>query len=119
MDSPRRPQGEPDIEVSGPQSTTAVHPPTVTDPIAAFPTSGQSIYDSVMKDMLLSLRASLQADIVSGINQYQKDVQAIGERIGHIKNTMGEYSALFNTLVDVHNEHEEDIFWMKYKIADL
>lgn len=51
------------MEVGTPQ--TATHPPVDhPDPIASFPTSGQPVSDSVMKNMLLSLPASLQADML-------------------------------------------------------
>lgn len=107
------------MEVSGPQSIRPTTLPAPTDPISAFPTSGQPISDTVLKEMLLSLRVSLHADIVSGVNQCQADVQAMGEKINHIEHTIGEYSISFNTLVDAHTEQKEEIVWLKGKIADL
>lgn len=32
---------------------------------------------------------------------------------------MGEFASHFNELVDVHSEHEEDVEWIKAKLADL
>lgn len=69
--------------------------------------------------MLLSLRASLHADIVSGVTQCQADVPAMGDRIYHIEATMGEYSTSFNKPVDAHSGHKEAIAWIKDKIANL
>lgn len=77
------------MEVAGSQHTKAAIPPATLDPIASFPTSGQPISDTMLKDMLLS--------------QCQADVQAMGERINHIDSAMGEYSVSFNKLVDALN----------------
>lgn len=44
------------------------------DPIAEFPTSGQPVSDTVLKDMLLSLRASLQADLMNCIAQHKLEI---------------------------------------------
>lgn len=67
----------------------------------------------MLKDMLLSLRAS---DLVSSIKQCKAEVQALGDRIDHVEHTMGDYSTSFNTLVDAHNE---EMIWLKDKMADL
>lgn len=64
--------------------------------------------------MMLSLRASLVSDLLSNV---KKELQALRDRVDRVENTMGEYS--FNSLVDAHNAHTEEITWIKDKIADL
>lgn len=49
-----------DMEV-GAMQTDSYPPPDCPDPIASFPTSGQPVSDTTLKDMLLSLTASLLA----------------------------------------------------------
>lgn len=92
---------------------------TITnDPIANFPTSSQPISDTMLKGMLLSLRASLQSDILTGIKKCQADVQAIGSRVDHVEQKMGECTCSFNTLVDAHTTQNEEITWLKDKVSD-
>lgn len=65
-DSPGRHQAEHSMEVSGALSASAALQPPPYDSIASFPTLGQPISNTMLKEMLVSLRASLHADIVSG-----------------------------------------------------
>lgn len=110
---------DPEMEVSRPQNATdtAVH--VSQDPIAAFPTSDRPVSDTVLKEMLLSLKASLHADMTAGINHCQREVQALGSRVDHIEKRMGEFTSSFNTMVDAHGNHDEEIAWLKNKVADL
>lgn len=95
------------MEVNGALAASgALQPPPPHDSITSFPTVGQSISDTMLKEALLSLRASLHADIVSGVTQCQVNLLAMGERINHIETTMGEYSS-FKMLVDAHSDHKE------------
>lgn len=91
----------------------------VLDPIAAFPTTGQPISDTMLKEMMLSLQASLHADLVSSVKVCQVEVQNVGDRINQVEHTLGGYFSSFNTLVDSHNTHNEEILWLKDTIADL
>lgn len=52
----------------------AAHP----DPIAVFPTTGQPIPDTALKEMLLSLRAYIQSDGLSGLQQHKAEVHELG-----------------------------------------
>lgn len=107
------------MEVSRPQNAaeTAVH--VSQDPIAAFPTSDRPVSDTVLKEMLLSLKASLHADMTAGINHCQREVQALGIRVDHIEQRMSDFTSSFNTMVDAHSNHAEEIAWLKNKVADL
>lgn len=43
----------------------------------------------------------------------------VRDKVSHIESKMGEISETFNSMVDAHNEHEDDIVWLKSKVADL
>lgn len=107
------------MAVSGPTGSDNTMQHHLNDPIAAFPTSDRPVSDTVLKEMLLSLKLSLQADMTARINNCQREVQAIGGRVDHIEQKMGEYTSSFNTLVDAHNTQSEEIVWLKNKVADL
>lgn len=90
-----------------------------SDPIAAFPTSDQPVSDTVLKDMLLSLRAPLQADMVSCMAQHKVEIQELGERVDHVENTLSDFTEDYNTLVDAYSAQHEDISWIKAKLEYL
>lgn len=97
------------MEVSGPQASQIMGIHAAPDLIESFPSSVQPKFDTMLKDMLISLRSSLHNDIVATMR----------ERVDYVENAMGEYSISFNTLVDSHNAHSNDHMWLKDKIADL
>lgn len=82
--SPDRRLIDPAIEVSGPTGSDNATLRHLNNPIVTFPTSDRPVSDTVLKEMLLSLKASLQADMTAGINNCQREVQAIGGRADHI-----------------------------------
>lgn len=69
--------------------------------------------------MLLSLRASLQADLFYCCHEGKTEVQDLGDSLDHVEDKMGEYVTSFNTLVDAHEAQKEDLTWIKNKLADL
>lgn len=91
------------------------------DPIEQYPTTGQPIIDTTLKDMLVYLRSALHRDMISFIAQVKSDVSEIGGRIriGHVETTIGEYTAAHNELVDVHNDADDEIHKLKLKIAAI
>lgn len=74
------------------------------DSIEEFPTTNQPVLDTVMKGMLMSLRSSLQADMMSCIN---KELKKDETRVNHIENKMGEFATTINDLVDDAEEKDE------------
>lgn len=58
--------------------------------IESLPTQNQPVLDTVLKDMLLSLRSIIQADMDSCMNRFSRDIQAMGDRVDHIEVKMGE-----------------------------
>lgn len=79
------------------------------DSIADFPTSNQPVMDSVLKDMLVSLRTAIHTDMVQLMNQCISEVNVVSERVSHIENKMGEFTDTFNDMVDAYNDHEDNI----------
>lgn len=47
------------------------------------------------------------------------ELRQIGNRVDHVENKMAEYAGSFNELVDAHNAREDDVEWLKAKVADL
>lgn len=90
-----------------------------SDPIASFPTSGQPVSDTTLKDMLLFLRASLQHDFLSGIHQYRIEVQELGERVYQVEDKMSDFASSFNKLVNAYDVHSEDLSCIKFALADM
>lgn len=39
--------------------------------------------------------------------------------MGHMENKLGEFASIFFAVLDAHNNREEDISWLKAKVADL
>lgn len=114
-----RPHSNQDMEVSEPPGNNTAQAQQMTDPIEDFPTADRPISDIVLKEMLISLRSSLQSDMVKGINQCHKEVQAIGVILDRVEQQMEEYSSTYNTMVDTHAAQGEDISWLKDKVAEL
>lgn len=78
----------------------------LTDSIEEFPTINQPILDTVMKDMLMSLRSSLQADMMSCMHKFNKVLKEVETRVAHIENKMGEFAIPINDLVEYTEEKD-------------
>ncbi|XP_077341238.1 uncharacterized protein LOC143986704 [Lithobates pipiens] len=89
------------------------------DSITDFPTLNQPVMDTTLKDMLVSLRSTLHADIMAITQQFKTEVHAVTDRVSHVEVKMGEFAQTFNELVDAHNDREEDMAAIKAKLADL
>lgn len=79
---------------------------SLPDPVVSFSIRGQPVSDTMMKDMLLSLGASLQKDMMSCIQQTRLELQDLGDRVDHV-----DFNDNYNTLVDAHTAQSEDISW--------
>lgn len=89
------------------------------DSIIDFPTQNQPVMDTTLKDMLVSLRSTLHADMLAFTQQFKTEVAAVDSRVTHIESKMGEFTSTFNDLVDAHNERDDEIHAIKTKLADL
>lgn len=87
--------------------------------IEDFPIKGQPIMDTTLKEMLVSLRGTLDMDLMSLVSQIKGEVSELGGRVHHVKSKMGDFATSNNELVDAHNEREEESNLLKAKLADL
>lgn len=60
----------------------------------------------------------LQIDILCRIHGFKGDLQAVGERVSQTEDKMGKYTDYFNTLVDTHAVHDNDLQWLQAKAAN-
>lgn len=90
----------------------------LTDTINTFPTTNQPIYETTLKDMLVSLCSSLHADMMEYMRSFKSEVSELRERVDHVEQKMGEYASC-NSLVDSHNDQSDEVIGLKAKVADL
>lgn len=57
--------------------------------IEEFQTTNQPVLDTVMNDMLMSLRSLLQADMASCMHKFHKELGEMEARVDHVKHKMG------------------------------
>lgn len=67
----------------------------------------------------MSLRSSLQADLVSCMHRFNRELRQVEDRVDHIEHKMGEFATTINDLVDASEEKDEDMEWVKAKLADI
>lgn len=91
----------------------------LVDPINAFPTTNKPVSDTTLKNMLVSLCSSMHADMMQCINNFKAEVGELGGWVDNIEKKMGDFASSHNTLIDAHNDHSDDITWLKAKVADL
>lgn len=87
--------------------------------INTFPTTNQPVLDTVLKDMLVSLRSTIQADMMNCMHRFSGELSAVEARIEHVENKMGDFASTINDLVDANEDREEESAWIKNKIADI
>lgn len=87
--------------------------------LTAIPTTGQPVSDTTIKDIIMPLRGALQYDMKCFINQYKKEIDALGERVEYVENKMCDFTDAHNELVDAHFELEDEIKNLKLKVTDL
>lgn len=90
----------------------------LTDFTKAFPTNNQHILDTTLKSMLISMRSSLHADMMSCVQTFRADVRELGGRVDHLEQKICEFASSYNSLVDSHNERRDDDEWLKTKMAN-
>lgn len=72
--------------------------------VAAFPTTGQPVLDTTLKDMLLSLQTSLMSDLSSLITKFSSDINNLGNRVSYIEDKIEECTTTVNVLVGAYDE---------------
>lgn len=92
------------------------------DPLLTLQTTGQTTTDTLMKQMMMALRDSLQTDMHHTIKQViqplQGTVQELGGRTSHVENKLGELVKSHNRLLDDHRALQEETEKIKKKMAD-
>lgn len=91
----------------------------LTESINNFPITNQPISDAKLKDMLVSLRNTLHADMLECMRSFKYNIGELGGRIDHVEENMGEFASSYNSLVDAHNDQAEKVTWLRAKVADL
>lgn len=81
------------------------------DSILEFPTNGQPVLYTTLKNMLVSLMSTIHVDIVSLAQQFKSDVRDVGDRVTHFEERMGEFKSTFNELIDT--QQEDDLAWIR------
>lgn len=89
------------------------------DSIASFPTAGQPVLDSTLKDMLMSLRSSLQADMFSFMHNFGNKMSVVEERMSCKKSNLGDIPTTVNDIIDSQDKKMEDNKWIKDKLTTL
>lgn len=79
----------------------------------------QPLMDTVLKEMLVSLRSSLQFNMISCVHKFSTELQSVSTRVIHIETKMGDYAATINDQVDANDSKEDDIEVIKAKMADI
>lgn len=72
------------IQDVSPAGDTEEDTKDLSDTIDEFPTANQPVMDTVLKDMFMSLRSSLQSDQASYMNKFNNDLQAVKNRVENV-----------------------------------
>lgn len=89
------------------------------DSIDLFPTTNQPVLDTTLKDMLVSLRSSLHADMLSCVHRFGVELKETVSRVDHIEHKMGEFATTINDLVDANDNNADELDALKAKLADI
>lgn len=87
------------------------------DNIEEFPTMNQPVMDTVLKDILLSLRSSIQAYMMSCMQKFSTKSPAVKSRVDHIETKIGEFASTRNDLL-AHDGKEDEMECIRAKIVD-
>uniref|UniRef100_A0A803JZM3 L1 transposable element RRM domain-containing protein n=1 Tax=Xenopus tropicalis TaxID=8364 RepID=A0A803JZM3_XENTR len=98
------------------QADAILDPQTDLGEGSAAQPSGISPVDD-LKNMIIDLKSTLQADIKQLANDIRKEIQ--GDRTAHMETKMAEYAAAHNDLADSHTQLESEMDKLKDKVADL
>ena len=105
--------------MTGPEVDSGEDTRKLPDRIEKFSTTNQAVMDTVLKDMLLSLRSTIHADMMSCMQKFHTDIQEVESRVDHIECKMGEFASTINYLVDAQKENEDEMEGVKAKMADM
>lgn len=89
------------------------------DSIDLFPTTNQPVLDTTLKDMLVSLRSSLHADMLSCVHKFVVELRKTLSRVDCIETKMEELATTINDLVNTHDNNENEMDAIKAKFAEI
>lgn len=72
------------------------------DPIITYPTVGQPILNITLKEMLISLRSSLQSDMLSFLHRFDHNIAVLEDRVSNIETNLGDVTTTVNDLINAH-----------------
>lgn len=75
--------------------------------------------DIVIEEMLISLRSSLQVDLMSYMHTFDKEPRNVYTKVDHIEKKIVEFATTINDLVDASEGKDEEMEWIRDKIADM
>lgn len=75
--------------------------------------------DTTLKDMLFLLQSSIHSDMLTMVHHFKTKIHNFHDSICQIESKMGDFASHFNELMDDHSKREEDVEWIKAKVADL
>lgn len=87
--------------------------------LGAFPTTDQTVSQTFLKDMMLSLRSSIQQSFTSALNSQKSIIDDLDERVDHVESKMVDFSVAHNGLVDAHNQLDDNLKLLSAKLVDL
>lgn len=115
MDAPlsRPPQPLLKVQAFNPlQSNQALH-----TSMASFPTTGQPVMHTTLKNMLLSLQTALMTDHSSLFNNISTDIHTLDNTT--TETGIEECTTMVNDIIDIYEEVKEEQDWVQAKLADL
>lgn len=89
--------------------------------MASFPTTGQPVLDTTLKDMFMSLQSSLLTDLSSMFHRMSADMGSLKNRVTNKESGMTECATTnaHNYLIDTYAEVKEEKDWVRAGLADL
>lgn len=87
--------------------------------IETFPATNQSISESTMKDMLLSLRKTLFNDFSNMMAPLSATVKTNSDKIHYLETKMAELYSAHNDLDDAYTDQENENQCLQTKLTDL
>lgn len=77
-----------------------------------YPTTNQPVMDTTLKDMLLSLRSTLQSDMLSFMQHFKQEVTTLGNHISQVESNMTACATTVNDIIDTQSAHNDEHKWI-------
>lgn len=74
-----------------------------------YPSSAQPATIADLKHMLLSVKECLHRDMTAMLTNVTSAVQYLSLRMSHAEDYMGDIYNAHNNVIDIYNDHEEEI----------